>query len=54
MDRAEVLRGAIANSVLEGWTPTPLDVARHTALAYRRGAARDPLIGAARTALTSR
>ncbi|KXP12284.1 hypothetical protein AXK57_18410 [Tsukamurella pulmonis] len=33
MDRAEVLRGAIANSVLEGWTPTPLDVARLTAVA---------------------
>ncbi|MET9326799.1 LysR substrate-binding domain-containing protein [Tsukamurella sp. NPDC003166] len=32
----------------------PLEVARHTALAYRRGAARDPLIGAARRALRSR
>lgn len=33
---------------------TPLDVVRHTSLAYRRGAARDPLVGAARAALTSR
>ncbi|CAM3945437.1 LysR substrate-binding domain-containing protein [Tsukamurella ocularis] len=33
---------------------TPLDVVRHTALAYRRGAAADPLIGAARSALRSR
>ncbi|GAA1084750.1 LysR family transcriptional regulator [Tsukamurella spumae] len=32
----------------------PLEVVRHTALAYRRGAARDPLIGAARRALRSR
>jgi cell filamentation protein len=33
MDRAEVLRGAVANSTLEGWAPTPLDVDRLLALA---------------------
>ncbi|WP_019202956.1 LysR family transcriptional regulator [Tsukamurella sp. 1534] len=33
---------------------TPLPTRRHTALAYRRGAARDPLVAAARDALTSR
>lgn len=33
MDRAEVLRGAIANSVLEGWAPTRLDVDRLAAVA---------------------
>ncbi|GIZ98822.1 LysR family transcriptional regulator [Tsukamurella sp. TY48] len=32
----------------------PLDIRRRTALAYRRGAARDPLVGAARSALTAR
>lgn len=33
---------------------TPLDIRRRTSLAYRRGAAGDPLVGAAREALTSR
>lgn len=33
MDRGELLRGAIANSVLEGWEPTPLDVERLGTLA---------------------
>ncbi|GAA1015090.1 LysR substrate-binding domain-containing protein [Tsukamurella strandjordii] len=32
----------------------PLDIRRRTALAYRRGAAGDPLVGAARSALTAR
>lgn len=33
MDRVEVLRGAIANSALEGWEPTRLDVDRLVAVA---------------------
>lgn len=33
MDRGTVVRGAIANSVLEGWAPTPLDAERLIALA---------------------
>ena len=53
-DGMSTLPELAAVDVPENVLLTPLDVARHTALAYRRGAARDPLIGAARTALRSR